>query len=244
MIARRQRATVTKAEKQKYGLKQAPDGVLTTTVDIKREGVEKEKIFIPNSAKKLLKVAVVANHQGAAGHAGTATSIKMLKQNFTAANIRAKATAIINTCMQCIMCRGGMEPKPFGATLMGEHPLEVIYMDFMWIGDLYFLVVICSLTNFTWFFPCTSPSAANAAKGLAGVVLYGVPSWIISDGGGHFTSEVLAKLTNILGAWPRNTSAMRSARTKPRRRRRTDCTRPARQHTRSSTRTRNSAARK
>ena len=109
-------------------------------------------------------------------------------------------------CLQCLkLAEGNMVPRPLGSQLVAERPGEILMADYIKLGlsrtgYMYALMLVDRLSRFVMFFPTKTANAADAARAImVWASIFGLPSWLISDGGSHFKNELIKELTDLVG---------------------------------------------
>ena len=109
-------------------------------------------------------------------------------------------------CLQCIKLTDGSSiPRPFGTSLVAESPGEVYMMDYIDMGEesegcRYVLMGADKFSRLAEFTPTAGPTAIQATKAtLRWSAKYGLPEWIITDGGSHFKNRAMDLMTKQMG---------------------------------------------
>ena len=103
--------------------------------------------------------------------------------------------------------RGTPHTAPKGHRLLATKPMEVIALDFMSIrtnrrgGFKHILVIVNQLTRICVLVPTRDQTAATAARILCErcLTFFPEPTFIISDGGPHFTANLFHEIAQIRG---------------------------------------------
>lgn len=102
-------------------------------------------------------------------HSGEATAA-ILKEEIMRGGVTRASRDIVSNCPLCFLSRSGsMAPGPFAATLHGSSPNEVLYFDYLFLGestaaDEYVFVVNGNFSKYCWLSPSSSCTAEHAAK--------------------------------------------------------------------------------
>ena len=65
---------------------------------------------------------------------------------------------------------------------------------------MYVLMLVDRLSRFVMFFPTKTANAVDAARAImVWASIFGLPSWLISDGGSHFKNELIKEFTELVG---------------------------------------------
>ena len=98
-----------------------------------------------------------------------------------------------------------MVPRPLGSQLLAERPGEIVSADYIKMGTSrtgykYVLMLVDRLSRLVWFVPTVGVTAIAAARALLRwSSQHGLPAWLITDGGSHFSNEVFKEITKMLG---------------------------------------------
>ena len=166
------------------------------------------KIVIPIQDQQLCINIIAAAHQGKHGHCKCNETFKAISEVFMWHGIRDQVHDWIARCLQCIKLAGGHRiPRPMGHQLMAEKPMEVVALDFMSIrsnrrgGFKHILVIVDQLTRICVLVPTKDQTAATAARILCErwLSFFPEPTFIISDGGPHFTAELFREIAALRG---------------------------------------------
>ena len=185
---------------------QRPDGV-------HREGgargwwVNKQgEKWIPDQDKELQLLLYAAAHQGVSGHRGRKTTLGRLEGHFFWTTMVKDVEKWSRQCLQCIKLTDGSSiPRPLGTSLVAEAPGEIFMMDYIDMGEesegcRYVLMGADKFSRLAELTATAGPTAIEATKGtLKWSAKYGLPEWIITDGGSHFKNKAMKMLTDQMG---------------------------------------------
>jgi transposase InsO family protein len=169
-----------------------------------------ERIWIPVTAdSEALRVRLcIVAHAGVRGHRGQEATLAMLQKKVWWTNMRKEVISFCNQCLHCVVDKHGTKvPRPFGHTVRGTRPGQVLQVDFVHMGkrnkaDAGFewtLVMVDPVSGVCMLLPCKTPSHVEAAEGLMlWISCYGKPETLVSDQGSHFKNKWLAELTQRL----------------------------------------------
>lgn len=93
---------------------------------------------------------------------------------------------------------GGNIPRPFGPSLFGTTPNDILQLDYIDLGpsatgDKYVLMLRDDHLDYNWFFSFPDTSAANAANAIIDwCAAFGVPKTLMSDVPTHFRNETIS----------------------------------------------------
>ncbi|CAM9685520.1 unnamed protein product, partial [Sphacelaria rigidula] len=173
-------------------------------------------LWIPSSDKQLQVRLMICAHMRDAGHRGVAATLVRLQEFRVWQGIKTNVREFVRQCLHCADSRaGGFVPRPFGETVHGTTPNEVVHFDFLHVGESgplasqglsedagfrYILVIMDDLRNFVALEPvavCTTAesiatSLLNRCKTL------GVPRVWVSDTAKHFKNAISARLREAL----------------------------------------------
>ena len=153
-------------------------------------------------------------HQGPNGDRGQKGTLMYLEPHFLWNNMENDVEKRRMQCLQCIKVADGTKvPRPLGTQLLAERPTEVLMMDYIKIwpsetGRTYVLMQVCKFTKLCEFIPTFETTAIPACQALLSWgSRYGLPEWLIRDGGTHFANRAMELLTDKLGVQHRITLA-------------------------------------
>ena len=127
----------------------------------------------------------------------------------------SQAHDFVRQCLNFVDTRAGETvPRPFGDTVHGTAPGEVVHFDFLYVGSSrpegdnglpedngfrYALVIMDDLSNFVWLEPIEACTAEDTATYLLQwCKTLGVPRVWVSDTASHFKNRVIAQLSDAL----------------------------------------------
>ena len=164
------------------------------------------KFWVPEDCEQLQRVLYSVAHQGASGHRGRRVTVKTLKDFCAWKNVEDAVKKYRRNCLQCIKLMDGTTvPRPLGTQLVPEKPGEVVSFDYLYIGASksgykYILILVDKFSRVVRLIATIGPTAIPTAKALLQWATdYGLPTWLISDGGSHFKNQVLEHLAQRLG---------------------------------------------
>ena len=163
-------------------------------------------VWIPDEDKHLQLLMYAAAHQGMSGHRGREATLDKLKGAVVWGSMNADAREWHGHCLQCIkLSDGSSVPRPMGETLVAERPGEVMMVDYIDMGEesegmRYCLICADKYTRLCELEPSASPTSIKATQSvLQWGARFGLPDWIISDGGSHFKNKAMRHLTDLMG---------------------------------------------
>ena len=147
---------------------------------------------------------IAACHNSMVGHGGLERTIRKLKQ--LKLNWEAMRADVREFIRKCPCCQKMSQVKPpvvsLKYTTSTYRPMECINIDF--IGPFpdkgYILVVICTFTRWVELYPVPAATAATTLQALLEHFgRYGAPTYIRSDNGPQFISEVIKQFFKLIG---------------------------------------------
>lgn len=163
--------------------------------------MDRNKVWIPNSATELHIRLLVAAHCGASGHRGAETTSSRLKERYTWATLEEDTREFVRNCLHCIVAKGGIKvPRPLSSALHGTRPNEVLHFDYIYMGlgidELkYVLVLQDDLSSYKWFCATSAAAAEPAAEEIARWIrVFSPMEWWVSDQGTHFKCRLMEAL--------------------------------------------------
>jgi transposase InsO family protein len=149
-----------------------------------------QRILIPAAAARLKTRIVAISHQASAGHRSQDATLREIRLHFTWPNLRAEVVERLRTCIQCLKTADGtVIPRPIGSNIQASRPGEILHLDYGSIGKAAVLVLVDGFSGFVSLSVHRKESATAATKQvLAWCGLLGLPDWVVSDTGSHFTS--------------------------------------------------------
>ena len=201
-IAASQRRHLTARTRRR--LNRMESAVPNVHVYLNQEG----KIVIPTQDSQLRINMIAAAHQGKHGHCKHKQTVKLINEVFTWHGMNDEVQQWVARCLQCIkLAGGGRIPRPMGHQLLAQKPMEVVALDFMsiranrWGGYKHILVIVDQLTRICVLVPTKNQTAATAARIFCErwLAFFPEPTFVISDGGPHFTAELFREIAVIRG---------------------------------------------
>ena len=164
------------------------------------------RIWVPRLAKDLKNALYAVAHQGASGHRGKDGTLGILTPLVSWKNMEHEVERRRAQCLSCIkVSNGEMVPRPLGTQLIAERPNEVHMMDYIKIwpsrtGREYVLMQADKMSKLAEFTPTFAPLAVPACRAMLWwASRFGIPEWLISDGGSHFANHALRLVNEKLG---------------------------------------------
>lgn len=112
---------------------------------------------------------------------------------------------LVKPCIHCLSTSGGKAvAHPFGPTLHGTNPNDLVQFDFIErgvgkTGQKYILMSRDDHSSYCWFYSDAKTSAETTAHALLDwCAAFGTPSGLMSDGPMHFKKETVRLLTRGL----------------------------------------------
>ena len=165
------------------------------------ESDSKLQLYVPDS---LRRVYLYSAHDTLA-HCGI-TRVKQHLTNFYWIGKDRDIEDYVNTCSLCPSRKGnyGKNAPPFGHNLKGQTPLEILYMDYIYLpaanGYRYCLTIVDSFTRFLRVYPLRNNRALDTARELVKFINeFGtIPKIISTDRGSHFVGAVFKEICRFL----------------------------------------------
>ena len=156
------------------------------------------RIWVPKRAKQLKNALYAVAHQGPHLHRGFDVTLGLLEPHFAWDNLEADLKARHIQRLQCIKAANGeMIPRPLGTQLIAEYPGEVLMADYILVwpsefGRKYVLMLSDKMSRLSHFIVTQDTTAVPACRGvLQWGSKYGLPEWLIIDGGKHFDNRAM-----------------------------------------------------
>ena len=181
------------------------DGVLIKH-DKKRP--ESSRVYVPRSLR--MTYLALSHDLPLAGHLGAEKTLSLLRRSYYWPGM---STDVKNYCRACVPCVTSKTPIPAQKGVLTSFPLVLephAWLHIDHVGELptspltqnkYLLTVICRATSYFDAIPVRDTTAATAAEALYRKIVcrYGTPSYVTSDQGPAFVSEVMKNLQDRLG---------------------------------------------
>ena len=141
------------------------------------------------------------------GHQGINRMMDLLRERVYWPSMAKDAQNWVTNCRHCQIARGDYnQPKPKIGHLEAHNPLDLVCLDFTKIdpsktGKENVLVITDAFTKFSLAVCTPNQTAKTVAKILVEkwFHVYGVPSWIHSDQGRCFDSNIIKALCKMYG---------------------------------------------
>ena len=162
--------------------------------------------WVPDQDKELHRLLYAAAHQGVSGHRGRQTTLNQLEGRVFWSTMVKDVGRWRSQCLQCIkLTDGSSVPRPLGTSLVAEAPGEIYMMDYIDMGETsegcrYVLIGADKFSRMAEFTPTAGPTAIPATRAtLRWGARYGLPEWIITDGGSHFKNKAMQLMAEQMG---------------------------------------------
>ena len=162
--------------------------------------------WIPDGAKQLQHLLYAVAHQGPSGHRGRDITMTHLRGRVRWSSMREDVNRWRKACLQCVKnAKGDTVPRPLGTMLVPEFAGEVLMSDYIEIGPsdegfVYILMNVDKLSKLVEFVPAVSATAIPVSKSiLEWGSRYGLPEWLISDGGRHYANHAIKLIEQRMG---------------------------------------------
>ena len=213
-------ADLQAAQQQAIGQAFAEDPLAPAPARVNIEGFELSKgacddlwkdntgrIWVPAASRTLqLRLCVLA-HAGPAGHRGVRVTFKSLATRFVWSKMKSQVREFVRGCLHCRGAKGpALHPRPWGSTLVGEKPNQVVHFDFLYLkpaqktGYSYVLTIRDAFSGYVDLVPASDTTAFTAATALLGwMAHFGTPEVWVSDRGPHFFNHLVAEIARQRG---------------------------------------------
>ena len=170
------------------------------------------QVVIPDT----LKSVVLEQLHNQSGHLGIHKTLEKVKERFYWPGYESDTTTWIQECKEC-QKRNQPQPAqqaPLG-TLNSSYPFEKVSWDIMGplpvtsSGNKYIIVITDIFSKWVEAFPIQSTDTQTLATIFVNEVIcrYGTPSYLHSDQGTNFTSNLMAAVCDLLGIEQTRTSS-------------------------------------
>ncbi|CAB1109830.1 unnamed protein product [Ectocarpus sp. CCAP 1310/34] len=181
-------------------------------------------LWIPDTARDMQLRLMLCAHMKEAGHRGVTATMHRLREYCCWSTMDRDVKEFVQQCLHCMDSKSGeIVPRPFGETVHGKRPGEVLHFDYLHVGKsgplgadgldesdgyVYLLVMMDDLSNFAWMEPTGTCTARLTAQHLLNwCKTLGVPEVWVSDTATHFKNSVMDTLEKALGVERRFTVA-------------------------------------
>ena len=165
-------------------------------------------MWIPDVNHLRLRLLVCA-HASMGGHHGVDTTLARLQAYAFWDGMHAHTRTFVTGCLHCVRCRGGhVIPRPLGHQVRAQHVNHWVSADFLYVsapgvtpcGSQYIHVIVDQFSKFvqlTCHPAATSDAAAQAL--LQWAANFGTCRRLLTDGGAHYTAQLIAALCGLYG---------------------------------------------
>lgn len=174
----------------------------------------KGAIWIPPQDTTLQLRLCIIGHCGPAGHRGSITTLKSIKEKFYWRNMDHDITLFCNSCLHCLATTDGTRiPRPMGHAIHTDKPNGILHFDFLTMFPSedkmeYVLILLDDASSYVVLYPCQAATSDEAARCLLNwFSLFGVCTYWTSDQGPHFKNELIRELNRKLYAHHHFTTA-------------------------------------
>jgi hypothetical protein len=158
--------------------------------------------FVPDESER----ERICTEAHLAGHMGVARTLNRIQRHFRWPGMRDLVKKVVKRCEICRRYqKGSGEPLAPLHVIPTSGVNDVVHLDF--IGPLpesadklkYILLAVDRFSRVVKLTPTPDATAESALKGLLRYCFsYGYPSKMITDGGSHFTSQLMAKIVQLM----------------------------------------------
>ena len=93
-------------------------------------------LWIPSGDKALQVRLMVCAHMRSPGHRGVSPTLFRLKEYCIWSHMEFHVREFVSQCLHCVDTRAGeIVPRPYGDTVHGTAPGEVVHFDFLYVGS-------------------------------------------------------------------------------------------------------------
>ena len=97
---------------------------------------DRDVLWITPDDKILQTRLMVSAHMRSAGHRGVAPTLFRLKEYCVWPHMDSQVRDFVRQCLHCVDTRAGATvPRPFGDTVHGTAPGEMVHFDFLYVGS-------------------------------------------------------------------------------------------------------------
>ena len=171
-------------------------------------------LWVPEEERELQARLMVCAHMQDAGHRGVRATAHRLGAYCAWNNIEKDIAKFVRQCLNCIDSKAGNDiPRPLGDLVHGTDVGNVLHFDYLSLresdaidtgglvdgGYMHVLVLMDDVSRFVWLEEAGSCSMEVAARSvLKWCASFGVPKAFTSDGGTHFTEQVMQMVSSRL----------------------------------------------
>ena len=172
-------------------------------------------LWVPEEERELQARLMVCGHMQDAGHRGVRATTHRLGAYCAWDNMEKDIAKFIRQCLHCTDSKAGNAvPRPLGDLVHGTEVGDVLHFDYLSLGESdaidmgglvdegyqHVLVLMDDVSRFVWLEEAVSCSMEVAARSvLKWCASFGVPKAFTSDGGTHFTGQVMQMVSSRLG---------------------------------------------
>ena len=172
-------------------------------------------LWVPEEERELQARLMVCAHMQDAGHRGVRATTHCLGAYCAWDNMEKDIAKLIRQCLHCTDSKAGNAvPRPLGDLVHGTEVGDVLHFDYLSLGESdaidmgglvdggykHVLVLMDDVSRFVWLEEAVSCSMKVAARSvLKWCASFGVPKAFTSDGGTHFTGQVMQMVSSRLG---------------------------------------------
>ena len=172
-------------------------------------------LWVPEEERELQARLMVCAHMQDAGHRGVRATTHRLGAYCAWDNMEKDIAKFIRQCLHCTDSKAGNAvPRPLGDLVHGTEVGDVLHFDYLCLGESdaidlgglvyggnkHVLALMDDVTRFVWLEEAVSCSMEVSARSvLKWCASFGVPKAFTSDGGTHFTGQVMQMVSSRLG---------------------------------------------
>ena len=173
-------------------------------------------LWVSEEERELQARLMVCAHMQDVGHRGARATTHRLGTYYVWDNMEKNMAKFVRQCLHCTESKAGNAmPRPLGDLVHGTEVADVLHFDYhlslgesdaIEMGGLvdggykHVLVLMDDVSRFVWLEEAVSCSMEVAARSvLKWCASFGVPKAFTSDGGTHFTGQVMQMVSSRLG---------------------------------------------
>ena len=168
----------------------------------------KRVYWIPLSSLTLRIRFLNASHENLGGHFDIKETTRKIIEYVAWTTCKTDIARWVEHCLHCRRNKGGIKSnRPFGKQYHGEFPNDVLFLDFLFIGESkktkhkWVLIIKDSFSGFIRIFPCNTPDSYSASFGLYNWFCdYDMWNMLFTDNGSHFKNELIDTFNKMISS--------------------------------------------
>lgn len=163
--------------------------------------------YVRSEEEQKYLVEIYHNNLLVGGHPGKKRLYAKLKQKYTWKNMSRDVAEFVESCNDCLLNKIKVSNRePLVMTKTPQSPFDKVIIDTIGPlsvseeGNKYAVTMICDLTKYVIAYAIPNKEALTVAKAVMNslILVYGVPTEILSDLGTEYKNEIFAHLTELL----------------------------------------------